>query len=85
MVQDHGVRGVVGRPVRSPVAVGAKPVDGPALDQGVLASPSKPGAAAQVLVQPVIPGDSGDHGAHAQLLAVMDVVHAPGVVRAVVA
>ena len=85
MVQDLGVRGVVGRPVQSPVAVGAKPVNGPALDQGALASPSKPGAAAQVYVQPVIPGDSGDHGAHAQLLVVMDVVHAPGVVRAVVA
>ena len=85
MVQDLGVRGVVGHPVQSPVVVGAKPVDGRALDQDVLASPSKPGAAAQVLVQLVIPGDGGDHGAHAQLLVVMDAVHAPGVVRAVVA
>ncbi len=85
MVQALGVHGVVGRPVQSPVVVGAKPVNGPVLDRGVLASPSKPGAAVQVLVQPVTPGDSGDHGAHAQLPVVVDVVHAPGVVRAEVA
>ena len=66
MVQDLGVHGMAGHLVQLPVVVGFKLVDGPALDQGALASPSKPGAAVQVLVQPVTPGDSGDHGAHAQ-------------------
>lgn len=66
MVQDLGVHGMAGHPVQSPVVVGSKLVDVPALDQGALASPFKPGAAVQVFVQPVTPGDSGDHGVHAR-------------------
>ena len=66
MAQDLGVHGVAGHLVQSPVVVEPKFADGLALDQGALVSPSKPGAAVQMLVWPETPGDSGDHGVHVQ-------------------